>query len=169
VNKDASKPIDYNYAIYKYALIAGILHIFISLIFFITDYKFSLWRDVPFVLLNIVIIILFIKKMSEQTDLISFGSLLKFGFTLSLFFSLIALIYIILYLTILDANYPTDSIKSVEETLIKVGMSQEKIYATMQNETIKSTTTIFITAFFTKLIFCTIVSAIGAAIFKKEK
>ncbi|MFN8283372.1 MAG: DUF4199 domain-containing protein [Chitinophagales bacterium] len=161
--------IDFSATTIKFAIIGSIVHVLFCLLFYFSGLKSVAWKDVPFLILNVCLIILYIKEISSKMEYKSFGLLFKNGFTLSLFFALTALVFVVLYLNLIDLNYPDDMFVSTKETLEKFGMNADKVEAAMEKESIKSPSYFYLTAFFTKLFCCTIISAIGAAVFKKEQ
>lgn len=156
----------------KFGIIAGLVSIILSLVFYFTNVEYNSWSRYVSMLVTMVMIFIGVKIIADENanKFISFGSLFKAGMYITLIFTIISIIYYFLYTNFINPDFMDGLMQSQKEQMAAKGLSEEKIEMAMEmTQKFSSPVLTSIFSFITFSIMGAISSAIGAAVFKKEQ
>ncbi len=159
-----------NNAVIKLGIISGLILILISFILFFTDSTYAPWAKWISTALMFCLIIFSQKILSSDYHKISFGKIFGMGFKITLIITLLSLLYMVIYTNVLDVNFNEKVVEVARESMEKKGtLSEEQIDAALKmSKKFMTPAFMYIMLIVSNLIFGSIFSVIGAAVFKKE-
>lgn len=156
----------------KFGIITGLVSIILSLVFYFTNVEYDTWSRYVSILISMILIFIGVKSIADENanKFISFGSLFKAGMLITLILAIISIAYFYIYTNFINTDFMDGLMQVQKEQMADKGLSEEKIETAMEMAQ-KFSSPIFmtITSFLTFIVIGAISSAIGAAIYKKEK
>lgn len=156
----------------KFGIITGLVSIILSLIFYFINVEYDSWSRYVSILISMILVFIGVKNIAAENanKLISFGSLFKAGMLITLILAIISIVYFFIYTNFINTDFMDGLMQVQKEQMADKGLSEEKIETAMEMAQ-KFSSPIFmtITSFITFIVIGAISSAIGAAIYKKEK
>ncbi len=164
--------IEINSVAYRFGIIAAFSAVFVSILLFILNYEFhGLLKWMPIIVFLIILLVAQkqIVKMNSSYAF-SFGKLFKVGFIISIIAAIGMLIYFNIYIQLINPDF-ADKILEISRTeMAKNGLNDEQIEKGIEmTHKFISPTFMMVMSFISSILFGSITSAIGAAIFKNEK
>ncbi|MBP6660852.1 MAG: DUF4199 domain-containing protein [Chitinophagales bacterium] len=156
----------------KFGIITGLVSIILSLVFYFINVEYDSWSRYVSILISMILVFIGVKNIAAENanKLISFVSLFKAGMLITLILAIISIVYFFIYTNFINTDFMDGLMQVQKEQMADKGLSEEKIETAMEMAQ-KFSSPIFmtITSFFTFIVIGAISSAIGAAIYKKEK
>lgn len=156
----------------KFGMMGGLASILVSLLLYFINLHFNDWAKWLPTLVLIGFIVAGIKAIADEMkpDAVAFGKLFSGGMLIMLIIAVFSIAYLLLYSIVIEPSY-VDRILDITRTkLVEKGLGESQMEQALKM-TEKFLSPMFMVIFATigSLLFGTIASIIGAAIFKREK
>jgi hypothetical protein len=172
VNLRVRGDLDYKNTAIKFGVIASLVSIILSLIFYFTSVEYASWSRYLSTFVSMLMIFLGVKSIADlnRNKFISFGSLFKAGMLISLILAVISIAYYFIYTNFINTDFLDGLIQVQREQMADKGLSEDDIDSAMEMAQ-KFSSPIFtvIFSFLTFLVIGAISSVIAAAVYKKEQ
>ena len=157
-------------AVIKLGDISGLILVLISFILFFTNSTYEPWAKWISTAVMFCLIVFSQKILSDGFDKISFGKIFGMGFKITLIITLLSMLYMVIYTNVLDVNFNEKVVQVARESMEKKGtLSEEQIEAALEmSKKFMTPAFMYIMLIVSNLIFGSLFSVIGAAVFKKE-
>lgn len=152
-------------------VILGFIGVIYSLVLWFLDLTFNKNLGYAFMLVQIVILYFLVKSYRDNYmhGMITYGQALGAGVVIVLYSAIIGTLFSFLLYSVIDPDLAAKSLAFTEETLVKQGMPQAQIDATLRiSEKIMKPAIIIPIGLISSVFFGFIMSLIVAAIARKE-
>lgn len=156
----------------RFGFIAGFIGILTSLILYFTNQEYtSILKWLPVIFMSIVIIGGQQQMVKANNNYkISFGTLLKAGVIITLITAIFMVVYFIIYANFIEPNFIDKILEISKVEMAKKGLSEEQTESAIEmSKKFMSPVFMAIMSFISNTVIGTLVSLIGAAIFKNEQ
>ncbi|HNB49798.1 MAG TPA: DUF4199 domain-containing protein [Chitinophagales bacterium] len=155
----------------RYGIIGGLAGILASLIVYFANVQYETWSKWLQTLILLLTIVLCVKSIADENKgkEVAFGVLFKGGMLATAVLTAIAIIYFMVYINVIEPDFIDNLLQITKTEMLNKGLSEEQADAAIKiSKKFMSPAIMVSITTISSLIIGAIVSAISAAIFKRE-